>query len=137
MVRLQVSPGRIDGHPRVVAYTGYWGKEVNPVDRRMARSRALHRAIAKKVLADPQTTVAAARQRLARLATDPHARYYVEEWSRWLEAPPADVYGLLAEDDSEYAEALRRMSPFVGLLSAGERRAICQQFQRGGRSDAP
>ncbi len=107
-------------------------------DRRVARSRALHRAIAQKVLADPQATMAAARQRLARLATEPHADYYFAEWSRWLEASPSDVYRLLAEDDSEYAEAMRRMSPFVGLLTPGERRAIYQQFQPSGRlSDTP
>lgn len=102
------------------------------VDRRTARSRALHRAIALKVLADPQATMAVARQHLARMARDPHAAYYVAEWSRWLDTSPNAIYHLLAEDPSEYAEALRHMSPFVGLLTSDERQAIYEQFQYSG-----
>ena len=99
------------------------------VDRRAARSRALHRAIAQRVLTDPQATVAVALERPAHRAAGPHARHYVEAWTRCLQASPADVYRLLAEDDSGYAEARRRMSPFMGLLTVGERRAIYQRIQ--------
>lgn len=103
------------------------------VDRQTARSRALHRATAEKLLAHPGPALAAARRRLSRLTAEaPHARYYVQEWTRWLDGPLADVYRLLAEDGSEYAEALRRMSPFVGLLSPQERWAVYRQYRPDG-----
>ncbi len=106
------------------------------LDRRTARSRALHRAVAQKLRADPEHSLAKARARVAHWAVAaPHARYYVSEWTRWLDAPMADLYDLLAADDSEYAESLRRRSPFVGLLDARERWAICHQFRQDRRPD--
>lgn len=109
------------------------------LDRRTARSRALHRAVAQKVRADPERSLALARARVAHWAsTAPHARYYVDEWTRWLDAPITDVCSLLADDDSEYAESLRRMSPFVGVLDPWERWAIHQQFRQDRwTADAP
>lgn len=60
-------------------------------DRHTARSRAMHRVVVHKVLADPAQTVGIARRRLALLGEESHTRCYVEEWRRWLDAPPADL----------------------------------------------
>ncbi|MGC8488800.1 MAG: hypothetical protein ACP5QO_11390 [Clostridia bacterium] len=97
-------------------------------DRRRARSRALHRAVAARLLEDPERALALAHRQLARTAADPHARYYVDEWTRWLARPVPEICRLLADDDSEYAEALRRMSPFVGVLTQAERAAIYRRY---------
>lgn len=81
----------------------------------------------------------AARAHLARwMSTLPHARYYVRECTRWLDAPIADLCDILANHDSGNAEALRRTSPLVGILDARERWAIYQQFgQDRWAADAP
>lgn len=103
------------------------------VDRHTARSRALHRAVAARILQDPQRALALAHEYLARMAQDRHARYYVDEWTRWLARPVSEICHLLADDDSEYAEALRRMSPFVGVLTQAERTAIYRRHAVDGR----
>lgn len=104
------------------------------VDRRTARSRALHRAVAARILQDPERALALAHAYLARTAAeDPHVRYYVDEWTRWLARPVSEICHLLADDDSEYAEALRRMSPFVGVLTQAERTAIYRRHAVDGR----
>lgn len=97
-------------------------------DRRTARSRALHRAVTRKIRQRPQEAWALAYRRVDRLAEDPHTRYYVREWRKWLERPLDDVCRLLAEDPSEYADAMRKMSPFVGLLTKAERDAIYRHY---------
>ena len=53
-----------------------------------------------------------------------HARYYRDEWAKWLRRPVSDIVHLLTDDDSEYADALRKMSPFIGVITPAERDAI-------------
>ncbi len=109
------------------------------IDRFTARSRAYHQAVAARLMADPEPALIKARAWLAQLSVEsPQTRSYAREWSRWLERPISDVYHLLAEDPSEYAEALRRMSPFVGLINSHERWEIYRAFRSDGwRHHAP
>lgn len=98
------------------------------VDRRRARSRELHRTVAARILQDPERALSLAHQYLARMAQDRYVRYYIEEWTRWLERPVPEICHLLADDNSEYAEALRRMSPFLGVITQAERDAIYRRY---------
>ncbi len=98
------------------------------VDRRIARSRALHQVVAGKIRQHPDQALALAYRQLERIGQDPHARYYVMEWRKLLQGPLEEVCRLLAEDRSEYADAMRKMSPFVGLLTTAEREAIYRRY---------
>jgi hypothetical protein len=97
--------------------------------RRRARSRALYAAIADKLRQNPEAVLALARRNLERLAHDPHSAYYYREWKRWLDAP-VDRLCTLLTDPGEYAETLRPMSPFAGVLTPAERWAIYRRFAR-------
>jgi len=110
--------------------------ELNPsLSRRQARSRALHAAVAERLRTNPDAALAIARRHMRWLEQDPHAAYYFREWSRWLDAP-VDALCALLTDPSEYAEDLRRCSPFTGLLTPAERWAIYRAHAPG-HFDAP
>ena len=83
-------------------------------------------------MAHPEEVLAAARAQLARLRENPRTRYYAEEWARWLDRPVADIYGLLAEDDSDYADAMRHTAPFAGVLTPSERWEIYERYALDG-----
>ena len=97
-------------------------------DRRGRRSRELHRAIAAKLRENPEEVLAAARTQLARWCENPRTRYYAEEWARWLDRPVAEISGLLADDDSDYADSMRHTAPFAGGLTPAERWEIYQRY---------
>ena len=91
------------------------------------RSLALHRLVAKTVQATP-ALLDKARENMRRWqeanggASPAHA-----EWARILASPASYVVALLAER-SERATRLRQSSPFAGILSQEERRAVYESY---------
>ena len=92
-----------------------------------ARSLALHELVARKVLADP-ALLDKARENLRRWrAMDGSPEGALAEWTHILEGSPHQVTRFLTED-SETAARLRQSSPFAGVLTDAERRAIHESY---------
>ena len=90
------------------------------------RSRALHLEVGKKLLRKPELMVAA-RHRLKRMrVTTPYAKAYVERWESLLSGPIERVLQVLGAHDED-AKALRRVSPFAGMLDEKERMSILRR----------
>lgn len=92
-----------------------------------ARSLALHRLIARKLAADP-ALLDIARATLRRWQTGntgPAAA--LDEWLR-IVSGPADAVARFLEEPSERATRLRQSSPFGGILSEAERRAVYESY---------
>ena len=93
-----------------------------------ARSLALAKAVAEKIRRDPS---------LLRRATENLARWKgrrtswpkcLREWEKILsDLPVSDLLALLVED-SEEGRRRRQSSPFTGILTAAERKAIFEQY---------
>ncbi|MDE0009173.1 MAG: hypothetical protein OXS50_12935 [Gammaproteobacteria bacterium] len=95
----------------------------NDHDRLDEIRRQTHIAIAAKIDADPALLDVPQRniERWTKLTGYRHPAY--AEWLQILERPWPDVRRLLIADD-ENATRLRQSTPFVGVLSPWERRAI-------------
>jgi transcriptional regulator with XRE-family HTH domain len=94
--------------------------------REERRSLALHRAIAAKLAADPASVLARARKNLRvmrRANEDGAAERWFGEWERRLRGPFAGIIEALVSHD-QHARDLRQVTPFAGVLSDEERRAI-------------
>lgn len=94
--------------------------------REERRSLAIHRAVAAKLAADPVGVLAHARRNLAvmrRANEDGSGDAWFVEWERRLRGPLAAVIEALVSP-AEHARDLRQMTPFAGVLSDEERRAI-------------
>lgn len=92
-------------------------------DRRAARSRALHRAIAERLAADPERVLAHARRNLAtqrRANPDGSADPWLDAWAGLLAAPLDVVLGVLTTA-APWADELRQNTPFAGVLDPRER----------------
>lgn len=91
------------------------------------RSLALHEAVAAKLEARPEL-LDVARANLQRwLAASPVAA--LREWQEFLDRTSLpDLLALLRSPD-EQAARLRQSSPFAGLLSPKERRAILDDYE--------
>lgn len=102
----------------------------SPLTREDRRSLELHRAIARRLTTDPRTVVAHARRNLARMRRrNRHAAKLLREWEVILDRPvPALVATLTSSSD--WARQLRHVTPFAGILSAGERAAVYDAFRR-------
>ena len=88
-----------------------------------ARSLAIHREIAERVVRD-SSTLARARATLRRWSADGHiSPYYADAWERWLSRTPEEIAALLT-DQGEQAHALRQNSPFVGIIDPRRRWVI-------------
>jgi len=91
------------------------------------RSLALHRLVAEKVLAAP-ALLDKARENVRRWQNpNEGASPALAEWAQILAAPASQVVALLAER-SERATRLRQSSPFAGILTQEERRAIYESY---------
>ena len=90
------------------------------------RSLALHAAVAEKIQFNP-ALVEKARANLSRWRTSLNGSW-LDEWQAILDGPIEGVIACL-RDRSERAVRLRQSSPFAGLLSAQERRAIYESFR--------
>ena len=96
-------------------------------DRLDARSLALHRLVARKLLSDP-SLLDTARANLRRWQQrDGMPSQALAEWGGILDGPFDHVISLLA-DRSERATRLRQSSPFCGILSEAERKAIYESY---------
>jgi hypothetical protein len=91
------------------------------------RSLALHEAVAAKLEAHPQLLDVARRNLERWLQQNPATA--LRDWRRILESTPLlDVLALL-RSSSEEATRLRQSSPFAGLLTTEERRAIMGAYE--------
>jgi hypothetical protein len=91
------------------------------------RSLALHKLIARKVRADP-AVLDKARENVRRWQqSDGSPGLALAEWERILRGPVNQVAKFLAER-SERATRLRQSSPFAGILTDAERRAIYESY---------
>lgn len=100
--------------------------------REQEQSRWLHAAVASHLVTEPDLVLSRARQNLDRFSTI-HAGTMAQQWlSLWrsaLESGPDQVLGVLVSDSPRAAE-MRQNSPFTGILSADERRAVLESFRR-------
>ena len=91
------------------------------------RSLAMHRVIARKLLADP-ALVDQARENLRRWRRiGDNTSLALVEWETILSGPVDELAQFLAAP-SETATRLRQSSPFCGILSEAERRDIYESF---------
>lgn len=100
------------------------------------RSLAVHRAVALRLTQQPGETLARARATLRRLReAHPAAASLLREWHVLLKRPLPALLPVLT-DPSEYARELRHVTPFAGVLSAGERAKVYRAFAES-EPDAP
>jgi len=91
------------------------------------RSLVMHQLIAAKVQADP-ALLDKARENVRRWQeANGSASPALAEWAPILASPASQVVALLAER-SERATRLRQSSPFAGILSEEERRAVYESY---------
>ncbi len=92
------------------------------------RSLALHRAIAECLQAEPEVVLAKARSSLSRMRSlHPGARPLLDEWEVLLRRPLSALLPVLS-DPSPWARELRQVTPFTGILSAGDRAKVYRAF---------
>lgn len=94
-----------------------------------ARSLALHRAIAERLLADPRVLERARERVQGWLHDGSLARPYAEAWRDVLAGSPADVAGFLRAD-TQRARDLRQTTPFAGALDPRTRWRIWSSVGR-------
>src|SRR5271169_1591302 len=91
------------------------------------RSLALHQRIAEKVLADPALLDKARDNLRSWQQTEGSPKLALAEWEQILSGPTNQIAQFLTEQ-SERAIRLRQSSPFAGVLSEAERKAIYESF---------
>ncbi|MEN8115013.1 MAG: helix-turn-helix transcriptional regulator [Actinomycetota bacterium] len=98
------------------------------------RSLALHRAIARRLVEDPATTLDRAHRTLALMTEhNPHAEDLLAEW-RDILTLPVDVIVAAMLDPGQRARDLRKVTPFAGVLTPEQRSQVYRDFTR--REDA-
>ncbi|MFF5084773.1 excisionase family DNA-binding protein [Actinoplanes sp. NPDC000266] len=112
---------------------------IHPVlTREQAEQLWLHRAIAAKLAAHPPAVLAAAAINLRRLRhLHPAGREWVwlDRWEALLDGGVAAVIDVLTSP-AEHAVKLRSTSPFAGVLSEAERRAVLYALAESRRDQA-
>jgi transcriptional regulator with XRE-family HTH domain len=101
-------------------------RRIVALTREEQRSLALHRAIAARLATHPRSVLAKARRNLTvmrRANTDGSAERWLAEWQQRLRGPLAGIIEALVSTDQD-ARDLRQVTPFAGVLSDEERRAI-------------
>ena len=91
------------------------------------RSLALHEAVAAKLEAHPQLMDVARRNLERWLQRNPATA--LREWRRILDSTPLPGVIELLRSPSDEATRLRQSSPFAGLLTTEERRAIMGAYE--------
>ena len=101
---------------------------VRPMTREDRRSLCLHRAIADKLLREPDPTLERAHRNLDRMRSQhPGAESLLEEWDRVLRLPLEEIVEVMA-DPRMRARDLRQVTPFAGVLTADERARVYRRF---------
>jgi hypothetical protein len=98
----------------------------------------LHRAVAGKVVQDPAPLLAAATinlRRLRRMHPDGAAWEWLDRWEAVIDDGVESVLDALTSS-AEYAVELRVNSPFAGILTETERRAVLASFAESRRDRA-
>lgn len=99
-----------------------------PLTREDRRSLALHGAVAEHLRANPEAVLARAQASLARMrALHPGAHHLLDEWALLLRRPLSALLPVL-QDASPWSRELRHVTPFTGVLSAGERARVYRAF---------
>jgi len=107
-----------------------------PLTDDQLRSLWLHRAAAGHIVSDPIGTLARARARTEELlASGPNGAGWLRQWLSLIDRGPEAVMRAMTSTDP-LARELRQNSPFVGLLSDDERRAILEAFHAARRVPA-
>jgi excisionase family DNA binding protein len=100
--------------------------------RDQLRSLWLHRAVAGKLLLNPDGVLRVARQNLRRLQ-EAHPRGQaaraLAEWQRLFEGPLEELIEVMTSKDQRSSD-LRQSSPFAGTLTERERAAVLRSFGR-------
>lgn len=115
------------------------GKELHVVyvpvmTREDRRSLELHRAIASKLLTQPDAMTLKAKQNIVRMTrSNPHASPLLSEWRRLLRRSAPEIADLLV-DPRPHARELRHVTPFAGVLTPAERWSVYRRFQFEDRS---
>jgi len=100
------------------------------------RSRALHRAIAKKLRTNPDLWDIP-KKNLARWKhTEGGLPPALMEWEHILNTKTKEQILAILESDSEESTRLRSSSPFVGILSQKERNKIFEFYRFGGKKES-
>lgn len=105
--------------------TGGWTKD-------QLRSLWLHRAVAGKLVTNPDRVLEQARynlQQLLEIHPRGQARKMLREWERLLDGPVEQVAAVMTTKSQQGAE-LRQNSPFAGVLTERERTAVLKSFNR-------
>ena len=106
-------------------------KFVPALTREDRRSLAYHHAVADKLRARPHEILRHARKNLERLRSmHPLASPLLSQWAVLLELPP-DLLAIHLLDTTEISRELRQVSPFAGVLTAGERTRVLKRFRSG------
>lgn len=92
---------------------------------------AYHRAVAERLLREPEAVINHARQNLTRWTEgDAGEMQPLEEWQRLIDGSDVDRLIEIITDTSDEGQRLRSSSPFVGTLSPEKRLEIlasCEQ----------
>jgi len=105
--------------------------------REQERSLWLHRAVAGRLVMDPDATLAKARANIDKLLVvhrGTRAGEYVRRWQTLLQGGTDGILDALTSFSPEAAE-LRQNSPFAGALSEDERRACHAAFRKHWRDE--
>lgn len=103
-----------------------------PLTREDRRSLAFHRAVASKLLADPDAVRSKARRNLTtmrRANDDGSADRYLDRWTQLVNGPEAELVTVLLST-REDARALRQVTPFAGVLTPEERATVYPRRSR-------
>lgn len=105
--------------------------------RDQERSLWLHRAVAGRVVMNPDDAISRARRNIERLR-DVHptdmASKYLERWRAMIDGDLDHLLDMLTSRNP-YAIELRQNSPFAGVLSEDERQACLATFREHWRRD--
>lgn len=103
---------------------------VPQLTREDRRSLALHAAIAERLTARTDETIARARATLKRMReANPNASALLREWDVLLQRPLIALLPVLS-DQSLWARELRHVTPFAGVLAARARANVYREFAR-------
>ncbi len=103
------------------------------------RSLALHEAVVRRLLAEPESVLIPARANLARWMKSAASRTQpvLQEWAGILAGSPEKI-AAVATAWNEESRRLRQSSPLVaGVLPEHERREIFEQFRQLLQQDEP
>jgi transcriptional regulator with XRE-family HTH domain len=103
-----------------------------PMTREERRSLFLHRAIARRLAANPDAVIERAKSNLQVMADlHPAANDLLEEWTRLLDGS-VEVLAETMTSRRPRARELRQVTPFAGVLTANERAQVYRAFRQAG-----